>query len=239
LRSVLNLARKVDRWFEYPMIVLSVAWIALLVVEFVSGLSPAVLIVFNIIWGAFIIEFGIKFAIAPRKARFFRRNWLGFIALFVPAFRVFRLFAIARAARVVRVVATINRGRVSIGKSFGRRQFGFVVVTTVIVIFVGGAALYAFESRAHVSSYGEALWYTGMIVTTLGADFWPQTTEGRILGFLLAVYSMGVFGYIAATLASYFVEVDANSHDAATGGDQMLLEMREELRALREEIARR
>lgn len=236
---MLDLARKVDKWFEFPMIVLSVAWIALLVMEFVAGLSPVMLFLFNFIWAAFIIEFGIKLAIAPRKGRFLKRNWLGFIALFIPAFRVFRLIAIARAARMVRVVATINRGRVSMGRSFGRRQFGFVAVTTSIVIFVGAAALYAFESREHVSSYGEALWYAGMIVTTLGADFWPQTTEGRVLGFLLAVYSMGVFGYIAATLASYFVEVDANSHDAATGGDQMLLEMREELRAVREELARR
>lgn len=40
---------------------------------------------------------------------------------------------------------------------------------------------------------------------TTGATHQPATGEGRLLGWLLSLYGLGIFGYLTATLASHFV----------------------------------
>ena len=49
---------------------------------------------------------------------------------------------------------------------------------------------------------------TAMLMTTIGSQYWPVTMAGRVLCFLLSMYSLGVFGYITAALASFFVGQD-------------------------------
>jgi len=39
-----------------------------------------------------------------------------------------------------------------------------------------------------------------MVMTTMGSDYFPRTTQGRVLCFAHAV-----FGYVTATLATFFV----------------------------------
>jgi len=61
---------------------------------------------------------------------------------------------------------------------------------------------------AGIHDYGTALWWTAMLMTTMGSAYWPQTGEGRILCVLLALYAFAVFGYVTATLATFFVSRD-------------------------------
>jgi len=97
--------------------------------------------------------------------------------------------------------------------------------------------MYALEPRsaddAGFSSFGDALWWTGMIITTMGSAYWPLTAEGRILAFLLSLFAIGVFGYITATLASFFVDRDAATPGAAVADAAELRAIRRELAALR------
>ena len=125
----------------------------------------------------------------------------------------------------------------------GRRGFGYVALLTVIVAVVGAAGMFAFEGQAAsasgargLHSYGDALWWTAMALTTMGSDYFPLTPEGRILGFLLALYAFAVFGYVTATLATFFVGTDAQSRqtDKAAGTD--IEAIRREMVALRTEI---
>ena len=58
---------------------------------------------------------------------------------------------------------------------------------------------------APFSGSAEALRWTAMVITTLGSHDWQQTTEGRLLTLLLSVYAVGVFGYLAGSLASAFI----------------------------------
>ena len=57
---------------------------------------------------------------------------------------------------------------------------------------LGAGGMLAFEPAAEVEggfeSYGDALWWTAMLLVTMGSEFWPRTPEGRILCFLLALY---------------------------------------------------
>jgi voltage-gated potassium channel len=78
-----------------------------------------------------------------------------------------------------------------------------------------------------------------MIMTTLGSAYWPRTPEGRILAPLLSLFAIGVFGYITASLASFFVDRDAAAADSATASESELRAIRRELRLLREELRAR
>jgi voltage-gated potassium channel len=112
-----------------------------------------------------------------------------------------------------------------------RRGVGYVLALFVAMCFGGAAGMYALEPRREgFSSYGDALWWTTMIMTTMGSAHWPLTAEGRILAVLISLVAIGVFGYFTAMLASFLV-----GRDAATEPDGVATGA--ELRALRREIA--
>jgi voltage-gated potassium channel len=77
-----------------------------------------------------------------------------------------------------------------------------------------------------------------MIMTTMGSTYWPQTLEGRVLCLLLALYAFAVFGYVTATLASYFIDRDADRPDAAIAGQRVIEDLRAEVAALRATFVR-
>ncbi len=98
--------------------------------------------------------------------------------------------------------------------------------------------MYAFENEVPdgLESYGEALWWTAMVMTTMGSQYWPQTFEGRLLCFFLALYAFAVFGYVTATLATFFVGRDAESNEGEVAGSKEIASLRDELHELQAEI---
>jgi len=246
-RERYELLQRLEAWLETPMLVLAFVWLVLLVVELVRGESLLFYFLGTAIWIVFILDFIVKLTLAPDKGVYLKRNWLTAIALLLPAlrifraFRAFRLLRLARAGRglrLVRVVSSLNRGMKALGASLSRRGFGYVVALTVLVTFAGAAGMYAFENAVPGGphSYVESLWWTAMILTTMGSDFWPLTAEGRVLCVILALYAFGVFGYVTAALATFFVGRDADSSDAEVAGAKQLNALREEVSALRDEI---
>jgi voltage-gated potassium channel len=247
-----SILRRIQHWLEIPMLVLAFVWLALFVVEIIWGLNPFLEICGYIIWGLFFLEFVIGITVAPRKKTYLKQNWLKLIALVAPALRIFRIFNLLRLARLSRVagmtrglrmlrlVSSINRGMRALGAAMKRRAVGYVTILTVIVVTVGAAGMYSFEAQDTVdggfASYGEALWWTAMVLTTLGSEFWPQTASGRILCFFLSLYSLGILGYITATLATFFVGRDAESNDAELASAKSIAALRAEITALREEL---
>jgi voltage-gated potassium channel len=61
-----------------------------------------------------------------------------------------------------------------------------------------------------------------MLMTTLGPTSWPVTLPGRVLCFLLGLYAFTVFGYVTATLATFFIDRDADRPDAAIAGERSI-----------------
>lgn len=241
--------RQLEEFLETPMIVLGFVWLALLVLEFTGNLSPALQFIAGIIWAAFILDFALKLLLAPDKSDYLKSNWLTALALIVPALRVFRIFRVlrvlraaraARGLRLFRVLSSANRGMRALGHTMQRRGVGYVLVLSVVVILLGSAGMYAFENElpngAGLQSYGEALWWTAMLLTSLGSEYWPQTAEGRVLCFLLALYGFAVFGYVTATIATFFVGRDAESEDAELAGAKSIELLRAEIAALREDV---
>jgi voltage-gated potassium channel len=78
-----------------------------------------------------------------------------------------------------------------------------------------------------------------MLVTTIGSEFWPRTTEGRLLTFLVSLYGLAVLGYITATLASFFVGRDAQEQSGPLAGSRDVARLTREIRQLRRELQSR
>ncbi len=58
-----------------------------------------------------------------------------------------------------------------------------------------------------------------------------------MLGFLLALYGFSIFGYITATLASFFVGRDAEEADAPVAGSADVAQLETEVHRLRDAVA--
>lgn len=242
-----GIIENLEDWLETPLLILGFVWLGLLIYELIWNLSPLLQLIGTVIWIIFIIDFIIKFALAPDKTDYLKANWLTALSLLVPALRVFRIFRAfrifrlartARGVRLFRVLTSVNRGMRSLGASFGRRGFGYVVALSIIVCFAGAAGMLAFESNMPngFKTYGDALWWTAMLLTSIGSDYFPQTAEGRVLCFIIALYGFAVFGYVTATLATFFVGRDAEAKDSEIVEAEDVRELKYEIGILREEI---
>jgi voltage-gated potassium channel len=248
-REQYHVLRQVEDWLEIPMFVLSIVWVALLVVELTWGTGPLLQNLVTVIWIVFVLEFVLKFVIAPKKVPYLRRNWLTFLALILPALRVFRVARVVyvlrmgraiRGLTLARVLTAFNRGLRSLQRTVGQYGFGYLVTLTILVTILGAAAMYAFERHANggLKTFGDALWFTAMLMTTSGSDYWPKTMEGRTLCFLLALYAFAIFGYVTAILATLLVgrEVKVGAFGAADA--RAIAALRAEITDLKERLAR-
>jgi voltage-gated potassium channel len=121
----------------------------------------------------------------------------------------------------------------SLGATMRRRGFGYVMLLTLIVTFGGAAGMYAIEKgNQGFENYGMALWWTAMRVITAGSDYWPITPEGRGLAFMLALFGYAIFGYVTATLATFFIGRDAEEEKAPVAGAKDVVEMKKMISAL-------
>lgn len=242
-KDLINERRKlllsIEKLMEGPMAFLGFVWLILLVIELINGLSKPLEYASLTIWVIFIIDFLIKFILAPEKGTFLKKSWLTAISLLIPALRVFRVFRIVRllrglrGIRVVRLVSSLNRSMKSLEATMKRRAFGFVLTITILVTFAGAAGMYALERpNAGFETYGMALWWTAMRVITAGNEFNPITPEGRGLAFLIALFGYTILGYITATFATFFIGRDAEERDAPMAGSKDIRELKSTINTL-------
>lgn len=243
-----ELLEQVQDWLETPMLVLGFVWLAMFVYELIWGEGPAINTANTVIWVIFIGDFALKLTLAPDKSDYLKSNWLTVLALVVPALRVFRIFRVvrvlraaraARGIRLFRVVSSLNRGMRALGRTMNRRGAAYVIALTIIVTLLGAAGMYALERDqpgSALTDYGSALWWTAMVMTTMGSDYFPRSAEGRVLCLVLALYAFAVFGYVTATLATFFVGRDAADGEAELAGAEDVAALRSEIISLREEV---
>lgn len=241
-----RLLRAVEARSELPMVLLGFVWLGLFVTELVTGLGAALRTVGTAIWVIFVVDFVLRLWLAVDRFAYLRRNWLTAVSLAVPALRMFRAVrAIAllrgvRGVRVVRVAGTLNRALRALGKTFRRRGFAYVLAASVLIVVLAAATILAFErGTVGFQNYGDALWWTAMMVLSVGAEVWPASPEGRVLAFFLALYGFSILGYVAATLTSFFLDRDAHDEQAELVGARDLRSLQAEIRALRSELERR
>lgn len=244
-----RMLRRLEAHLELPMAVLAVVWLLLFVMEVVRGNTPLLTFLGTAVWIVFLCEFLVRLLIAPDRWQFVRRSWLTIISLLVPALRIARLGTVframraaraARGVRLIRAVGAMNRGMGALGATLRRSGVWYVSALMVAVCFAGAAGMYALEPHSTdgkgFSSYADALWWTAMIMTTMGSAYWPHTPEGRILAVLISLVAIGVFGYLTATLASFLIGQEAAASDGPTAGGADVRALQRDIAALRKEI---
>jgi voltage-gated potassium channel len=89
-------------------------------------------------------------------------------------------------------------------------QTPFVPMLSILTVLwlLFSAAFYLAEHNAnpeHVSSYGQALWWTMAAIETMGTPYKPITTAGELIGGIWAILGVMLFwGMIVASVTVYF-----------------------------------
>jgi voltage-gated potassium channel len=208
----------VARAIEWPMTVLSLLFAVVLVVDSTVRLPPTYLMAGTAIewavWAAFVCEYVLLLYLAPRRLQFVRTHVLDLVVVAFPALRIFRalrVLRVLRAVRVARVATFLGRAVTGVRTALGRTGVRTVFAVALLVT-VGGAALVMVAEgpeKANFASYGNALWWACVTVTTVGyGDMAPATPMGRIVAVILMLVGVAIFGAVSAALAAHFVDQD-------------------------------
>ncbi len=240
----IELLAHIEKFMELPVSLLGFVWLALLIIEMVRGTTPFLNAVSIIIWGLFLVDFVLRFIIAPDKREYMKKNWLVALSLAVPALRfvqalrVMRVFSVIQGGSIITMMGSINRSMQSLNTTLKRRGFVYVAIITIAVILVGAAGMYAFEKRQPhgFGSYADAVWWTSMLLLTIGSEYWPHTPAGKALSLLISIYGFSVLGYITATLASFFVGSDARRLEGPVASTEDIASLHQAIKDLSQKV---
>lgn len=199
---------------ELPLTVLAVLWLPVLVVPFVAHLPPTVSDTFDaidyMVWAAFFLEYLAKLYLAPSRWAFVKHHLLDLVVIAVPVLRPLRVLRLVRLARLARVGIVLANGLRRARRILTHRGLHFVLLAVLVLVFALAAVELGFERNApgaRIHSYGDALWWAIVTVTTVGyGDKFPVTPGGRGVAVVLMLVGIGLIGVLTATVASFFVE---------------------------------
>ena len=82
------------------------------------------------------------------------------------------------------------------------------LITLLLIIFSSISILCVEKSPAsNIKTASDALWWSMETITTVGyGDKYPVTDLGRVIGTILMVSGVGLFGIYTAYIASLFVK---------------------------------
>lgn len=237
----------VQALLEPLMVALGIVFLVLLAVDYGrwardTRWEGALSTTLDVIWIVFLIDFLLRFWIAPAKRAFLRSNWLSALSVALPflrplrAFRALRALRAARATRslsLIRLLGGVNRGLRLLRHVAASNQLLLIAGMTVLVVVSGAVGIWFFDHgipESPIKSFGDALWWSAALVTTMNSEKFAVSIEARVIGILIRIFALSIFGFITATIASYLIGKQAAGQD---DGDAVA----EQLRALRSEVA--
>lgn len=193
----------VTLWWAYELLM---AALALLVVWLLTMDDEGWVRAANLgIWGAFVVDYGVRLALVDDRRRFVRRNVPDLIAILpLDFFRVARLARLARLLRLLRAAVILWRVSRSLRGVLATNGLGWLLVFATVVVCLGGFA--AWWAEPGFDDYGDALWWSMVTATTVGyGDLSPTTGPGRLTAAILMLVGIGTLGMITGSIATYFL----------------------------------
>lgn len=212
---------------DSPMLVLALLMLPLLIIPALWDDAPptvraSLLVLDYAIWAAFAVEYAVMVVLAPRRWVYVRGHVPDLVLVAVPVLRPLRVVRSARALRLLRttrLLGAVTKAARGSRRDLPARATALVVVATGLLLLVGGAVVYDLEHDApgaNIRTFGDALWWAFVAVTTVGyGDHFPTTTAGKAIGGGLTVMGIALVGVITASIAAYFVD------HAHAGGDDV------------------
>ena len=200
-----------ERWSSAPLAVLALVYLGLYALEVLADMPPAVfldfVVVSDIIWGIFIVDFVVRFVISHHKLRFIKRNAVELISLILPIFRAFRMFRVIVAIGFLTRVAQSLQGKINL----------YLGLILPLLVFTCALGVYDAEHKApgaNITNFGDAIWWAFVTITTIGyGDYYPITFEGRAIAVLLMLSGLALVSVITISIGSWFLsrlELDLN-----------------------------
>ena len=176
-----------------------------------ESLSNVVLMMDAILSAVFLGDFLFRLRTAESKSGYFLRGfgWADLLASIpVASFKILRLFRLVRVVRLLR-----QSGAHHILRSLVRDRAGSALYTLLLVAFLvlefGSLAILRAEQGApgaNIETAQDSVWYLIVTMSTVGyGDQYPVTWLGRVLGAIVIVLGVGIFGTLTGFLANAFV----------------------------------
>jgi voltage-gated potassium channel len=205
---------------EWPLTITALAFFAAYALEILAQLrGSAELFAELVIWAAwavFVFDYFTRLAIAQQRWRWFYRHLLDLAIVVLPLLRPLRL------VRFLAIIAIIQRGA---GGVLRGRVILFTVASTILIIIIAGLAVLDAERHVgNIRTFGDAVWWAFVTITTVGyGDHYPVTVTGRAVALGLMIGGITLIGVITATLASWIVErvSDETTNTVAATEDQV------------------
>lgn len=207
---------------DLPLAILALVSLILIIIDLAVYVPPKfriwVDIVFWFTWSAFLLEYAVKIILTKDKIKYIKTHWTQLLLLVVPFLRVFVLFRAVRVTQGIAAIRLLLFGHAhlsELGIALVNRILNLSIITC-IVILIGATGGFILESHApgtRISTFGDALWWSAALTTTVASEKYPVTTGGRILAFFLMIYAMVVFTYLTASVAAFFIGVETERRD--------------------------
>jgi voltage-gated potassium channel len=168
----------------------------------------------------FLADFIYRLFTAESKTRYFFRQfgWADLLAsLPLPQAKVLRVFRLVRVFRLLR-----QYGIKPIARGVLRDRAGSALLTLLLFGFLvlefgtlGVLRLEQYAPGSNIRSASDALWYVIVTISTVGyGDRFPVTTNGRVVGTLIIIVGVGIFGTFTGYLANLFLAPKKNPSSA-------------------------
>ena len=192
-----------EKWSTIPLAILAFLYLGLYSVEVLGHLPPILfmdfVVVSDIIWAIFVVDFVARFILTPTKVRFLKTNAIELVSLLLPFFRAFRMF------RVVIALGFLSR----VGRTLSARINIYVGLILPLLIYVCALGVYDAEHKApgaNITNFGDAIWWAFVTIGTIGyGDYYPVTFEGRAIAVLLMVAGLAFVSVITVSVATMFL----------------------------------
>jgi voltage-gated potassium channel len=184
----------------------------LLVVWFVRNpdIDMVFIIMDAILTIVFLLDLMRRLAVAEDRRRYLIRGW-GWIDV-VSAFPLLRIFRLLRIVRMVRIMGRLGGPARAFKAFFSNKAAGGLLSVLLIGLLVMefGALLILMVERgapdANIETAQDSIWYMLVTMSTVGyGDQYPVTDVGRIIGSLIIIVGVGVFGTLTGFLANFFL----------------------------------
>ncbi len=159
----------------------------------------------------FFVDFVRRLIAADNKLHYFFQGygWADLMASIpLPQFKLLRIFRLIKAYGLIKkaglrtIIQELKQNRAS-----GALYFIFFMI--VLLLEFGSIAVIAAERsnpESNIKTASDAIWWVYVTITTVGyGDRYPVTNSGRLVGMLVMLVGVGLFGVITGFLANKFL----------------------------------
>lgn len=211
--NLANPPKKPSAW-DITIIVLSFYTLGAL---FVMTVAPLDKNTRRILWSAdfvicffFLADFFMRLRAAPDKLKFMKWGWIDLISS-IPAVDALRWGRLLRLFRLLRAIRSAHY-LIDFFYQLRARSTAVAAMLIILVLVVfSSIAVLQFENpeTSTIKDGDDAIWWAVATVSTVGyGDVAPDSYWGRLIGIVLMVAGVGLFGVLSGTLAAWFITAD-------------------------------